>query len=112
MVLRRVRVRDEDRGDATRGELGDVADARPGDGQIAERKGELHPLDRRDHADDERLDAREVAEGRLVRGPGRQEDLQILAPREDRGRLARQLVRSEEHTSELQSPYDLVCRLL
>src|SRR5207248_9369937 len=24
----------------------------------------------------------------------------------------RQLVRSEEHTSELQSPYDLVCRLL
>src|SRR5437867_8827644 len=25
---------------------------------------------------------------------------------------ARQAVRSEEHTSELQSPYDLVCRLL
>src|SRR5437867_5053705 len=26
--------------------------------------------------------------------------------------LARQYKRSEEHTSELQSPYDLVCRLL
>src|SRR5207248_10550593 len=26
--------------------------------------------------------------------------------------LARTVVRSEEHTSELQSPYDLVCRLL
>src|SRR5207248_11335673 len=26
--------------------------------------------------------------------------------------LARTLLRSEEHTSELQSPYDLVCRLL
>src|SRR5437867_8814738 len=25
---------------------------------------------------------------------------------------ARRIVRSEEHTSELQSPYDLVCRLL
>src|SRR5437867_10056699 len=27
-------------------------------------------------------------------------------------RVARDRVRSEEHTSELQSPYDLVCRLL
>src|SRR5207248_10133120 len=26
--------------------------------------------------------------------------------------VARRLLRSEEHTSELQSPYDLVCRLL
>src|SRR5207248_11705689 len=32
---------------------------------------------------------------------------------EDRGRYAEAIkVRSEEHTSELQSPYDLVCRLL
>src|SRR5207248_9261994 len=28
------------------------------------------------------------------------------------GRLCGDLMRSEEHTSELQSPYDLVCRLL
>src|SRR5207248_8889542 len=28
------------------------------------------------------------------------------------GRHPPQLIRSEEHTSELQSPYDLVCRLL
>src|SRR5437867_9573165 len=30
----------------------------------------------------------------------------------DRRRVSVRLVRSEEHTSELQSPYDLVCRLL
>src|SRR5207248_9071991 len=30
----------------------------------------------------------------------------------DRSRRRRTRVRSEEHTSELQSPYDLVCRLL
>src|SRR5207248_10661092 len=30
----------------------------------------------------------------------------------DRSRSARTVRRSEEHTSELQSPYDLVCRLL
>src|SRR5437867_10411240 len=30
----------------------------------------------------------------------------------ERGPTSRQIVRSEEHTSELQSPYDLVCRLL
>src|SRR5438094_5724396 len=36
-----------------------------------------------------------------------------LAPLPDRGAAARQRFRrSEEHTSELQSPYDLVCRLL
>src|SRR5207248_4271690 len=29
-----------------------------------------------------------------------------------RGQLVKMLLRSEEHTSELQSPYDLVCRLL
>src|SRR5437867_8829101 len=34
-----------------------------------------------------------------------------LAKRAPRSRLT-QVVRSEEHTSELQSPYDLVCRLL
>src|SRR5207248_9242225 len=32
--------------------------------------------------------------------------------RHDAEHVARSLVRSEEHTSELQSPYDLVCRLL
>src|SRR5207248_5368387 len=30
---------------------------------------------------------------------------------QDNGRLTVNVVRSEEHTSELQSPYDLVCRL-
>src|SRR5207248_6496222 len=33
---------------------------------------------------------------------------QFLCPRDE----IRQIKRSEEHTSELQSPYDLVCRLL
>src|SRR5207248_10404595 len=32
----------------------------------------------------------------------------LLAP----GRILPNMIRSEEHTSELQSPYDLVCRLL
>src|SRR5438094_2536988 len=35
-----------------------------------------------------------------------------VAIRPDVGRLHRGELRSEEHTSELQSPYDLVCRLL
>src|SRR5438094_4516594 len=33
-------------------------------------------------------------------------------PVRDARRAANRLLRSEEHTSELQSPYDLVCRLL
>src|SRR5207248_9669846 len=37
-------------------------------------------------------------------------DVGLLALAADQGRVV--LIRSEEHTSELQSPYDLVCRLL
>src|SRR5437867_8963443 len=46
---------------------------------------------------------------RFVRGPADASVflLRTLGVHETRGRL-----RSEEHTSELQSPYDLVCRLL
>src|SRR5260221_2317512 len=47
------------------------------------------------------------------------DDVRVLGSRPDDGHLApqdidqlRQLVRSEEHTSELQSHSDLVCRLL
>src|SRR5438094_2324310 len=36
----------------------------------------------------------------------------VGARRSARDRRSRALLRSEEHTSELQSPYDLVCRLL
>src|SRR5438094_5565302 len=46
--------------------------------------------------------ARPLPPGR--RGPG--------LPRRPRQRPALHVRRSEEHTSELQSPYDLVCRLL
>src|SRR5207248_5887830 len=53
-------------------------------------------------------------------GPGRgADDRGDLCVRRDRGRLHLlpgieqvERARSEEHTSELQSPYDLVCRLL
>src|SRR5207248_3877845 len=51
-------------------------------------------------------DGRDVAVSRLLR-PLRQHLVQLLWPLLDPQRL-----RSEEHTSELQSPYDLVCRLL
>src|SRR5437867_10746494 len=57
--------------------------------------------------------------GRQSAGPGASEDRVIAVdePREmvgPRVSIAEQQteVRSEEHTSELQSPYDLVCRLL
>src|SRR6266705_58556 len=40
------------------------------------------------------------------------EDVRVEVDQPGRDRLARDLERSEEHTSELQSPYDLVCRLL
>src|SRR5207248_11570825 len=43
--------------------------------------------------------------------PGRRDDL-ARTPAVSRDDLARMLERSEEHTSELQSPYDIVCRLL
>src|SRR5207248_7714308 len=36
----------------------------------------------------------------------------LLRVRRERERTLKRLDRSEEHTSELQSPYDLVCRLL
>src|SRR5438094_6474449 len=36
----------------------------------------------------------------------------LIEPRAGFGRQRRSCLRSEEHTSELQSPYDLVCRLL
>src|SRR2546426_5053753 len=42
-----------------------------------------------------------------VRGPGKAVVLELSLPRE-----GRQAGRSEEHTSELQSPCNLVCRLL
>src|SRR5256885_8306347 len=38
--------------------------------------------------------------------------LLVTHDREDAQRLAERVVRSEEHTSELQSPCNLVCRLL
>src|SRR5699024_11739214 len=53
-----------------------------------------------DHGGDERL---------LVPGRGR---LRHRAHLTDRHRRRRQAPRSEEHTSELQSRFDLVCRLL
>src|SRR2546426_4994074 len=43
--------------------------------------------------------------------PGRQRPIAAHEPRVVRGRH-RRAVRSEEHTSELQSPCNLVCRLL
>src|SRR5256885_12713213 len=52
-------------------------------------------------------------------GPGERHDAEERGDRERRGpeaargdRLPHRLVRSEEHTSELQSPCNLVCRLL
>src|SRR5438094_4377389 len=52
--------------------------------------------------------AREPDSGKRLRGP-RRPRRKPLRPRLGR---ASQYARSEEHTSELQSPYDLVCRLL
>src|SRR5207248_7070350 len=39
-------------------------------------------------------------------------DLEFLCVLEEADHVAISRIRSEEHTSELQSPYDLVCRLL
>src|SRR5207248_10860566 len=58
-------------------------------------------------------------DGRGVPGPAGVADLAlpdhragVLVERDDRGLVRARGARSEEHTSELQSPYDLVCRLL
>src|SRR5437867_11870164 len=47
----------------------------------------------------------------ISRGPTAARRRQSRAPQASRARGGR-AARSEEHTSELQSPYDLVCRLL
>src|SRR5438067_5773036 len=58
-----------------------------------------------------RGDQAEAAEVRAVRAEGEREAAARIAVAEERARIAREL-RSEEHTSELQSRFDLVCRLL
>src|SRR5207248_9024584 len=63
---------------------------------------------------EERLLLRTQASLRMQRSEvGGDGSLQVLDLLLDRGPLRRVgLERSEEHTSELQSPYDIVCRLL
>src|SRR5690606_41701938 len=59
------------------------------------------------------IGAANVAVLMLVRGAGREREFAVrLALGASEGRLARLLARSEEHTSELQSRENLVCRLL
>src|SRR5437867_10786684 len=71
----------------------------------------------------QKVEHRELRQGQSCRAQGRLEarldHVRRAQEREDEGvgrRAARAfagtLARSEEHTSELQSPYDLVCRLL
>src|SRR5207248_11259426 len=64
----------------------------PGDGRHARHGDRGNPVDPGDRPGDRVQGAAAVAD--------------------DRAALAEGLDRSEEHTSELQSPYDLVCRLL
>src|SRR2546426_7866805 len=59
-------------------------------------------------ADRRRLDGRTIA----IIGYGSQGHAHALNLRESGARVAVGLRRSEEHTSELQSPCNLVCRLL
>src|SRR5437867_9041405 len=56
------------------------------------------------------LDAGSAIEAFQILRERTQGGVGVLAPEE--GRNGRHPQRSEEHTSELQSPYDLVCRLL
>src|SRR5207248_9418254 len=53
----------------------------------------------------------EVPDQDLLVIPGRRQDLTARGDvgREDRVGMSRRIERSEEHTSELQSPYELVC---
>src|SRR5207248_4836335 len=62
----------------------------------------LHLLDERGGVDDDATGDDAAAAGVQDARRNRVQD-ELLAPHNDR---------SEEHTSELQSPYDLVCRLL
>src|SRR5207248_10903799 len=64
-------------------------------------------------ADDDRAGVR-TAEGHIVGHGGRIANQRMRDRRrlEERTRIGDLRERSEEHTSELQSPYDLVCRLL
>src|SRR5437867_10174321 len=64
------------------------------------------------------LEHREISDAGIERNPVRVRSKTgnsctlLLIPREAQASVDRRCPRSEEHTSELQSPYDLVCRLL
>src|SRR5207248_10913134 len=75
-------------------------DALPISGGVPQGRGRGHA----DHA--RRPSGRQRDRGNVPEGSGGDEGCHRQAPR------AIPLPRSEEHTSELQSPYDLVCRLL
>src|SRR5207249_7889475 len=63
-----------------------------------------------------RIELRAIPRGRLVEivvaDDGRGVSPEVLEQAQSEGSLAELLARSEEHTSELQSRFDLVCRLL
>src|SRR5206468_6883950 len=78
-------------------------------------QGEVEWRDRRDHAGREAPDQAELAlagagHGEVERLPG--DARRLLGGDEERAPGSRDFARSEEHTSELQSRSDLVCRLL
>src|SRR5207248_7223710 len=58
-----------------------------------------------------RSDFREEESRESARNPGDVPHIRKASPN-PRGQAYFAAIRSEEHTSELQSPYDLVCRLL
>src|SRR5207248_7345699 len=97
--------------------------------RLEQRLGAVHGRATQDHLRDAprvadvvqrvRVEHDEVAALARLQGPrvGDAQELGAVARRHDdhlRGRHAgdHHVLRSEEHTSELQSPYDLVCRLL
>src|SRR5256885_9912543 len=68
------------------------------------------------HVDDERIDLRGIGEPHQLRELTRSKRPRVDVQRLDRQRrlgvVEQWIGRSEEHTSELQSPCNLVCRLL
>src|SRR5437867_10723985 len=68
----------------------------------------------RSETEEVRMGAEEGERADRIRAPQRESSsvLPCEGLRKDEDRIRRADERSEEHTSELQSPYDLVCRLL